>query len=139
MKERPLQEELERIASDADFAQKSLNLTDRWAAEGVGAEAVGAVLRFMECHSQLHYGTPGALVHFVESVCTDAYEDQLIESINRKPTFTTVWMLHRLMNVTQPSEHKQRQYEVLKLASLNPNADSKAKYWIHEFLQGPSQ
>jgi hypothetical protein len=139
MKERRLYDELEGISSDDDFARESSNLTDCWAAEGVGAEAVDAILRFMENHSELHYGTPGSLVHFAECACTDAYENQLIESIKRKPTFTTVWMLHRLMNVTQQSAQRQRQLEVLKLARLDPRADSKTKYWIQEFLKDAVQ
>ncbi len=70
-------------------------LTAKWDEESIGSEAVEPILQFMESHPDLDYGSPGPLVQFVES---RRHEDKLIESIERRPTFHTMWMLNRLIN-----------------------------------------
>ena len=54
---------------------------------------------------------PGAIVHFVERFYKKGYEELLVESIKRKPTMHTVWMLNRIIN---GSENKKDYIELMK-------------------------
>ena len=38
------------------------------------------------------------IVHFVETFYGNGQEDLLVQSVKRKPTIHTIWMLHRLIN-----------------------------------------
>ena len=70
--------ELEEIASAGDdFEWQSGQLTAKWEGDPKGFEAVEPILRFMENHPDVDYGTPGPLVHFVETFPN--YEEKLIE------------------------------------------------------------
>jgi hypothetical protein len=65
---------------------------------GYGIEAVEPLLMLMERHPLVEFGMPGEIVHFVEAFYGNGYEDLLVQSVKRKPTIHTVWMLHRLIN-----------------------------------------
>jgi hypothetical protein len=78
-------EQLQRIVSSDDFANSSAELTEAWSSKGIGVESVDPILEFMEAFPDLHYGIPGALVHFVEEFYQKGYEERLIKSMNRKP------------------------------------------------------
>lgn len=67
-------------------------------------EAVEPILRFMEGHPDIEYGTPGYLVHFVEHF--PAYEEKLMASIERQPTPHTEWMLNRVINGERDAQKK---------------------------------
>ena len=56
------------------------------------------ILHFMEENPKIDYGMPGPLVHFMEKKYKKGYEKLLLESIKRKPTEHTVWMLNRILN-----------------------------------------
>lgn len=66
--------------------------------QNVGIEAVEPLLKLMERHPLVDFGVPGAIVHFVERFYKKGYEELLVESIKRKPTMHTVWMLNRIIN-----------------------------------------
>lgn len=53
----------------------------------------------MERHPLISSGTPGALVHYVESFYKKGYEELLEKSVRNAPTVHTVWMLNRLINI----------------------------------------
>src|SRR5258706_1872315 len=98
MASKEISDQLEAIASAEDFATSSAELTEAWSSTQVGIECVGPILRFMEEHPGLDYGMPGPLVHFIEEFYLKGYEERLIESVARKPTMLTVWMLNRVLN-----------------------------------------
>ena len=56
------------------------------------------ILHFMEENPKIDYGMPGPLVHFMEKKYKKGYEKLLLESIKRKPTEHTVWMLNEKSN-----------------------------------------
>ncbi len=93
-------DQLAEAASSSDFVSATYCLTDTWIAAGVGIESVSPVLRFMEDHPNLDYGAPGPLVHFVEQFHQRGYEEILVESIERRPTPHTLWLLRRVINGT---------------------------------------
>lgn len=74
--------------------------------QNVGIEAVEPLLQLMERHPLVDFGVPGAIVHFVERYYKKGYEELLVESIKRKPTMHTVWMLNRIINGSEnPKEY----------------------------------
>lgn len=127
--------QLEAIASAEDVVGASYELTDAWTAEKVGIEAVEPILRFMEKHPDLDYGVPGPLVHFVEKFYHKGYEDKLLESVARKPTMMTVWMLNRIINDTKKAATRQKYIEAMKRAAKNRKADKQAVESAKGFLE----
>lgn len=126
-------EQLRRIASASDFVSQSANLTDAWNAVGVGPEAIELVLRFMEVNPAVDFGTPGPLVHFVERFQGRGYEEALAQSIHRRPTAHTLWMLNRLINAVHAGDMRQKWVALMKSAITNPaaydDAVQRAKYF----------
>ncbi len=52
----------------------------------------------LESNPDEDFGMPGQIVHFLESFYKNGYEEKLLESLQRKPTSHTVWMLNRVIN-----------------------------------------
>lgn len=73
-------------------------LTNKIKLENNPQEYFPKIFEVMENHSDLDYGMPGPIVHFMESYYKNGYEEELIESIKRKPTAHTVWMANRILN-----------------------------------------
>jgi hypothetical protein len=126
---------LERIASTEDFPSRSADLVDAWTAAGAGAEAVEPILRFMEGHPSIDYGAPGALVHFVERFRSKNYQEKLVESIRRKPTSHTIWMLNRLINGTTELDARRFFFDIMEQARLNPLTHQNTILEIDRFLK----
>ena len=128
-------EQLLRIVSSDDFANSSTELTEDWASKGIGVESVDPILEFMEAYPDLHYGMPGALVHFVEEFYQKGYEERLIKSINRKPTKLTIFMLNRVINGTYDPKTKEELISIMRQAAINPKSDRTTLERINGFLE----
>ena len=127
-------DQLQHISSPDDFAVRSAELTDAWSSAGAGLETVEPILRFMEEHPPIDFGMPGTLVHFVERFYGKGYEEKLVESVRRKPTSVTVWMLNRVINGTKAFDVKQRLIATMGQARVNPPADQSALQMADRFL-----
>jgi hypothetical protein len=139
MTSKEISEQLEGIASAKDFESSSAELTEAWSAAGVGIESVQPILRFMEEHPELDYGSPGPLVHFVEEVYLKGYkwyEEELIQSMNRRPTIMSVWMLNRVLNGTEEPTRRRVLIETMTQAAKNPKANQATVELIRDFLEG---
>lgn len=99
--------------------------------EGVGIEAVTPLLELMERHPMDDFGIPGAIVHFVEQFYKNGYEELLIESVKRRPTMHTVWMLNRVMN---GSENKNDYLEIMKEITERSDIEEVIKNSASEFM-----
>jgi len=130
-----ISEQLEGIASSDDFAASSAELTDHWHSANVGFEAVEPILRFMEKNPSIDFGMPGALTHVVEKFYGNGYERMLLESVSRKPTQQTIWMLNRVINGTKAPAEKHRLVAAMAQAKLNSKADPDALIQINRFLE----
>jgi hypothetical protein len=126
--------QLQRIASADDFSALSAELAEAWSTSGAAVDTVDPILQFMEQHPDLDFGMPGALVHFVERFFGKGYEGKLVESIQRKPTSTTVWMLNRVINGTKSPDAKQWLIAVMKGAAQNPATDQQTRQLVSHFL-----
>lgn len=127
--------QLEIIASKPDFAERSSKLVEAWSQVGMSVQVVEPILKFMEAHPEIDFGAPGELVHLVERFYGNGYEAELIESVNRKPTQHTIWMLNRIINDTKLPEMRKRYISVLERARLNPLTDHNARLQIDHFLR----
>lgn len=55
-------------------------------------DSVQPLLQLMERHPLTYFGSPGEIVHFVETFYKKGYEEKLIASLKRTPTVHTIWM-----------------------------------------------
>lgn len=100
-------------------------------ADGVGIEAVTPLLELMERHPMDDFGMPGAIVHFVERFYKNGYEELLIESVKKRPTIHTVWMLNRVMN---GSENKNDYLEIMKEVTERSDVEEAIKSSASKFM-----
>lgn len=125
---------LQAIAPSSDFVFQAYQLTDKWAAEPDSFKAVEPILRFLEEHPDVDVGSPGPLVHFVEKFYGDKYETKLLESLRRKPTAHTVWMLNRIINGAKNPDEKRPYVNAMSDAKNHPLADSVAREQASHYL-----
>lgn len=72
------------------------------------------LLRILEKNSDFDFGMPGQIVHTLEKYYKKGLEEELFKSLNRKPTFYTLWMLNRIINGTSDAKEKECYMEMLK-------------------------
>lgn len=125
---------LEAISKSDDFIGRAYELMDKWCAEADSYKAVDPILLFLEKHPGLDVGTPGPLVRFVEQFSGDKYEAKLLESIHRKPTAHTLWMLNRVINGLKDPNQRVVYIEAMSEAANHPLANSIARKEASHFL-----
>lgn len=72
------------------------------------------LFRILEKNSDFDFGMPGQIVHALEKHYKKGLEEELFKSLNRKPTFYTLWMLNRIINGTSDPKEKECYMEMLK-------------------------
>jgi len=72
------------------------------------------LFRILEKNSDFDFGMPGQIVHTLEKHYKKGLEEELFKSLNRKPTFYTLWMLNRIINGTSDTKEKEGYMEMLK-------------------------
>ena len=72
------------------------------------------LFRILEKNSDFDFGMPGQIVHTLEKYYKKGLEEELFKSLNRKPTFYTLWMLNRIINGTSDTKEKEGYMEMLK-------------------------
>jgi hypothetical protein len=97
-------------------------------------QIVPAMFALMERYPNAYLGTPGPLVHNIESLGIDEYEEQLIASVKRQPAELNVWMVNRILNVTVEAEHRQALLELLIAVLRHPSAPERVKEMAAGFL-----
>ncbi len=85
-----------------------------------------SVFRFIEKYPDADIGNPGPLVHFLEAHYPD-YVPTLVASVEQKPTYNSVVMLHRIMNSKLSKEDYLRYLALLKAAADSNTADEITK------------
>ena len=65
------------------------------------------LFRILEKNSDFDFGMPGQIVHTLEKHYKKGLEEELFKSLNRKPTFYTLWMLNRIINGTSDAKEKE--------------------------------
>lgn len=88
---------------------------------------------FMEENPDIDYGAPGPIVHYMEKFSMKGYEELLLESIIRKPTIHTLWMLNRAIN--DPSLPDRGKYlSVLEKVAGDGNISQEVREEAEGFL-----
>ena len=108
---------------EENFIDVSQEVTEELENRSDAFEAVEPILRIMERNPNVDYGRPGPFVHFVEKFYKNGYEEKLVESLSRKPTKHTVWMLNRIINGSH-DDKKGYYIGVLEKVIAFPNLDA---------------
>jgi hypothetical protein len=95
---------------------------------------IRALFDVMERMPDADLGSPGPLVHTLERM-RGHYEDELVESIGRKPTPLAIWMVNRILNRTLLPEQRQIYMDLLRGVSEHPAASDAAKREAQHFIQ----
>ena len=86
-----------------------------------GCERVApALLALLERHPQADFGTPGPLVHVLES--QPGYPALLARSLERQPTELSAWMANRLLNSKLPKDERAVWLKHLTGVASHPKA-----------------
>ena len=72
------------------------------------------LVKILERNPDYDFGLPGCMVHSLETYYRAGLEEELVKSINRKPTFYTVWMLNRILNGTTDLQEQKLYFNTLK-------------------------
>src|SRR5262249_34601243 len=88
------------------------------------AACAPVMLRTMERLDSVELGTPGPLVHTLET-WSGGYEQLLAQSVRRKPTPLSVWMVNRILNANPPDAESW--LALLRTVASNSAASEKAK------------
>lgn len=130
MIEELIKEMEEHIDSD-DFYNIEEECMSKIEKADLGLDAVKQLLLFMERHPLSDFGMPGAIVHYVEKFYENGYEDLLIDSVTRRPTLHTVWMVNRIMNT---GENADRYEKILNDVVTRQDIEEEIKNSAKEFI-----
>lgn len=98
-----------------------------------GCERVApALLALLERHPQADFGTPGPLVHALET--QPDYPRLLGDSLDRQPTELTAWMANRLLNSKLPMDERAVWLRRLTVVTSHPKAAASVRDSAIRFL-----
>ena len=95
--------------------------------------AIEPIFKLIEKYPLTDFGSPGPFVHTLESF-VGHYESDLFESLKRRPTPLTIWMLNRIINAEQNIVIKQNLIDRLHSLINHPLADKKTVDTIKDFI-----
>jgi hypothetical protein len=90
------------------------------------------MFRTMERLDGADLGTPGAIVHTLETWC-GGYEELLAQSVRRKPTSLSVWMVNRILNASPPDAESWM--TLLQSIASNPAASEETKAEAKQLIE----
>ncbi len=96
--------------------------------------AIRTLFAVIESMPDTDMGHPGPLVHALEKM-RGHYEHQLVESIKRRPTFLTVWMVNRILNATSDVEQRRFYLDLLQFAAEHAAAPESARREARYFIK----
>jgi hypothetical protein len=126
-------------ARDFDYANTGAKgwerldeLCDEMRAVNDPAKCAPVMFRTMERLDGVELGTPRPLVHTLETWC-GGYEKLLAESVRRKPTPLSAWMVNRILNVRPPDADSW--LALLRSVAGNPAASDETKAQAKGFIE----
>jgi hypothetical protein len=97
-------------------------LMQEWKQTPEKEKAIPVIFRLLEKYPHANLGSPGPLVHALESRGT-GYEGELQVSLLRRPTPLTLWMYNRIINTEKNEQILKAHISRLKLFARHPLAD----------------
>lgn len=126
--------DISKKVNDDDFLEACELTCEQLKEIDSSGNAIEGILNIFEEHMSVDFGTPGPLVHFVETFFKNGYEDKLLASIKRKPTQHTLWMLNRVLNGVSEDE-KEKYLAVLKDLLVKEDVTDELKVIAKEFYE----
>ena len=123
--------------ADFDFApgtsgwERLAALCDEMRAVNDPVECAPVMFHTIERLDGVNLGTPGPLVHTLES-WRGGYEEVLVQSVRRKPTPLSVWMVNLILNARPPNAESWR--ELLRSVADNPAASAVTRAEANRFI-----
>jgi hypothetical protein len=96
---------------------------------------VPAMFALMERFPDAYMGTPGPLVHSIESLGAERYEPLLTDSVRRQPVELNVWMINRMLNANLQPEHRRLLLDLLRSVPEHPNVTPRIAQLARSFLE----
>ena len=115
----------------ATGSKRLRELCDELLAINDAAACAPILIGVMERLDDSRLGTPGPLVHTLEK-WHGSYESLLAESLRRKPSPLTVWMVNRILNTDPPDAANW--IALLQGVALHPAASEETKRQAAHFL-----
>ena len=110
------------------------NLMEVWKKAEEKEKAIASIFGLMEKYPHADFGSPGPLVHALESLGVKKYESALQISLMRKPVALTIWMYNRIINVEKNPAIIKAHISRLQLFAQHPFADAETKEEAEGFL-----
>jgi hypothetical protein len=126
-------EDFDESLPGADGIQKLYELTEALELLPEPERCIRAMFDVMERMPTADLGSPGSLVHALEWM-RGRYESELVASIKRLPTPSTVWMLNRILNGTRDSNQRQIYLDWLRFAAEHTTATESVKRDAQRFI-----
>jgi hypothetical protein len=95
---------------------------------------VPAMFALMERFPKAYLGTPGPLVHSIESLGLKRYEPLLIESVRRQPAELSIWMVNRILNIEKDPERRQVLLDLMRSVPNHPKVMPRVAEMARGFL-----
>ena len=89
------------------------------------APVIPAIFRLIERHPEAELGSPGPLVHMLESI--PGYEPFLRDSVLRQPVDLSIWMVNRILNSEISTSARSNWIAVLEAVLEHPLASREAQ------------
>jgi hypothetical protein len=94
-----------------------------------------AMFGVMERLPDADLGSPGPLVHSIETLGIPAYEMLLIESVRRRPMYLNLWMVNRILNGEPDKPQRERLLTLLREVRDDPRWEGVASEVAADFLK----
>jgi len=88
---------------EAEDVGRLYDITDALETAGLVADAIPNLLAVFERHPDADLGSPGPIVHCIETTGMDGFVTHLVSSIRMRPTMMTLWMAQRCLR-SHPSD-----------------------------------
>ena len=128
-------------AEDFDYGEPGSNgmerlheLTDELLLLPQPEKGIRALFDVIERMPETDLGSPGPIVHTLERLLGH-YENELADSIRRRPAFLSVWMVNRILNGARTSEQKAYYMDLLRVAAEHPSAPESARREANDFIR----
>jgi len=94
--------------------------------------AIQSMFELMERFPDADLGAPGPLVHEIEAI--DGYQAFLRQSLRRRPTDLTLWMVNRILNSELDEESRRSWLNELRAVASHPDAPASAREAAARFV-----